>query len=131
MKWDVFTRLKCMWLLLSGSTLRKVSMLVFMEGTYQRERTFEFTKEKDIITIVQVDAISELYQIRKTMIKEYLFNTTPATQTHEKEEWFAVYNASTRQLQELNHGRDCSFSPTKSMLLLGSNAYQKITNKKL
>ena len=127
MKWDLFTQLKCMWLLVSNSTIRKVGMSIFMEGTYERERTFEFTKEKEIIKIEQVDALSELYQVKRTVIKEYLFNTTPATQTHEKEEWFAVYNEATKQLQELNHGRDCSFSPTKSMLLLGNNAYQKIT----
>jgi hypothetical protein len=126
MKWNLFTKLKCIWVLLSNSTVRQVGMTLFMEGTYERVQQFEFTKEKDIITIVQVDKISELYQVKKTVIKEYLFNTTPATQTHEKEEWYAVYDAATRQLQELNHGRACSFYPTKCLLLLGSNEYQKI-----
>jgi hypothetical protein len=126
MKWDVFTRLKCFWLLLSNSTLRQMGLTIFMEGTYERERQFEFSKEKDIIKIEQVDALSELYRVKKTVIKEYLFNSTPATQTHENEEWFAVYNAATRQLQEVNHGRECSFYPAKSIMLLGNNAYHKI-----
>lgn len=131
MKWDVFTRLKCMWLLKSNKTLRDASMMVYLEGTYQRELQFEFSKEKDIIRIEQVDVITELYQVKRTVIKEYLFNPSPSTQTHEKEEWYAVYNAATRQLQELNHGRECSFYPTKSIMLLGNNTYQKITQKKM
>jgi hypothetical protein len=129
MKWDVFTKLKCAWLLFSSNTLRDVGMIFFIEGVYQRERVMEFSKEKDIIRIEQVDPLSELYQVKRTVIKEYLFNPSPATQTHEKEEWYAVYNRITRQLQELNHGRECSFYPTKSTMLLGNNAYTKIAKK--
>ena len=126
MKWDVFTTLKCMWVQLSTSTVRQAGMTLYMTGTYERERHFEFSKERDVIKIEQVDAIAELYQVSRTLIKEYLFNTTPATQTHENEEWLAVYNAATRQLVELNHGRECSFHPAKQLMLLGNNAYQKI-----
>lgn len=112
--------------MLSHRTLQEVGMLMFMQGTYKREWTQEFTKVKDIVIISQVDVISDLYQIKRTVVKEYVFDTAPATQTHEKEEWFAVYNSNTRQLQELNSGRECSFYPSKSMLLLGNNSYQKV-----
>lgn len=131
MKWDVFTKLQCMCLLASNRALREVSRALYMEGTYQREQQMEFSKETDIIRIEQVDAITELYQVKRTVVKEYLFNPVPVTQTHEKEEWYAVYNAATRQLVELNHGRECSFHPVKQMMLLGNNAYQKITQKKM
>lgn len=129
MKWDLFTKLKCIWLLLSSRTLREVSMIFFIEGIYERERVLEFSKEKDIIRIVQVDPISELYQVKRTLIKEYLFNPSPSTQTHEREEWYAVYNKMTKQLQGLNNGRECSFYPTKSIMLVGNNVYDKIAKR--
>ena len=126
MKWDFFTRLKCFWHLLSTRTLQQAGMIMFMEGSYKREWTQEFTKVKDIIIISQLDVLSDLYHVKRTIVKEYLFETTPATQTHEKEEWYAVYNSTTKQLQELNSGRECSFYPSKSILLLGNNSYQKV-----
>ncbi len=127
MKQDVFTRMKSVWLLLLKGTWQQMGMIVFMEGTYQREWTQEFTKVRDIVMITQLDVISDLYQVKRTVVKEYVFDTLPATQTHEKEQWFAVYNSTTKQLQELNNGRECSFYPSKSMMLMGNNAYQKVS----
>lgn len=129
MKQDVLTRLKSVWLVLLKSTWQQIGMLIFMEGTYQREYTQEFTKVRDIVIITQLDVISDLYQVKRTVVKEYLFDTIPPTQTHEKEEWFAVYNAATKQLQELNNGRECSFYPSKAIMLLGNNAYEKVSLK--
>lgn len=132
MKQDIFTRMKSVWLVLLKRTWQQMGMIIFMEGTYQRECTQEFTKVRDIVMITQLDVISDLYQVKRTVVKEYLFDTIPSTQTHEKEEWFAVYNSTTKQLQELNSGRECSFYPTKSLMLMGNNAYQKISlNNKL
>lgn len=126
MKWTLFTKLKTMWLVALNRTLRDAGMMIYMEGTYQRERQLEYSKEQDIIHVEQVDTISMLYRLKRTVVKQYVFNTTPETQTHENEEWYAVYHSGTRQLVELNHGRECSFHPVKSMLLLGNNAYRKI-----
>ena len=101
-------------------------MMLFIEGTFQREWTEEFTKVRDIIIVSQLDEISDLFMVRRTVVKEFAMNTLPTTQTHEKEEWFAVYNSATKQLHEVNSGRECSFYPTKSLLLMGNNAYKKV-----
>jgi hypothetical protein len=80
---------------------------------------------KDIVMISPFDVLSDLYIIKRTVVKEFAMNTIPATQTHEKEEWYAVYD-TTKQLRELNSGRECSFYPEKSLLLVRTQAYKKI-----
>jgi len=129
MKWNSLEWIKYAWLEILKKTMQERGMMMSMQGTYQREWTQEFTKMKDIITISELDVVSDLYCVKRTMVKEYVFENLPATQTHEKDEWFAVYNSATKQLVDVKGGRSCSFYPTRSMLLFDDNTYQRISQK--
>lgn len=129
MKWNSFEGLKYAWLMILKKTMQERGMIMSMPGTYQRQWTQEFTKMKDIIRVSELDVISDLYCVRRTIVKEYVFESLPTTQTHEKDEWLAVYNSATKQLVDLKGGRPCSFYPSESILFLGDNTYKKISRK--
>jgi hypothetical protein len=129
MKWNSLEGLRYAWLVILKKAMQERGMIMCMQGSYQREWTQEFTKMKDIITVSELDVISDLCCVSRTIVKEYVFESVPATQTHEKEEWFAVYNSATKQLVDLKGGRRCTFYPTESILLFGDNTYQKIGRK--
>jgi len=109
--------------------MQQISLINFIPGTYQRQWEEGLKKIRDILVISHHDTISDLYLIKKTVVKEYVLDTIPTTETHEKEEWIAAYQTSTKQLGELNRGRQCSFNPEKLLLFLGTVEYKRVEEK--
>ena len=129
MKWNSLTALKYAWLVIYKKTIQERGMIMSMQGTYERSWTDELTKWKDIIVISQLDVISDLFVVKRTIVKEYVFERLPVTPTEEKDEWFAVYNSSTKQLYDLRGTRACTFYATGCILIFDDNTYDMINRK--
>lgn len=96
----------------------------FIPGTYVNHAEGEYSIANDTLMIEPVEQHNYIIY-RKTGFRR-INNGNPGQREHETEQWQAIYDESTKTLQETNQGKQLTFYPDKKQLKLGKRVYSKI-----
>ena len=95
----------------------------FLSGTFTSSATGEFSKADD--TLVIEPAASNNFLLHRRTGYNLIREGVIGKRQHEREEWRAVYDESTRSLSELRKGKVITIYPDSGYLLIGRRKYTK------
>lgn len=95
----------------------------FLSGTFVSSATGEFSKTDD--TLVVQPAASNNFLLHRRTGYNLIRAGAMGKRQYEREEWQAVYNESTRSLNELQKGKLITVYPDSGYILIGKRKYIK------
>lgn len=111
-------------ILLSACTTDKVRS--FIPGTYINNASGEYSTVYDTLVIRQSETESNNYIIHRSTGFRRINNGKPAKPEYETEKWAAIYNETSKVLNETRKGKVITFYPETNRLMVGKREYRKI-----
>ncbi len=96
----------------------------FIPGTYVNHAEGEFSLADDTLIIEPIEQNNYIIY-RKTGFQK-INEGKPGQWEHETEQWQAIYDESTKTLQETKVGKQMTFYPDSAQLKLSKRSYSKI-----
>ena len=113
-------------LLLACESSKSDEIRTFIPGTYARFSDHEMRKEYDTIRINVISETGNNYSLIRSSSFQRKMDGKEFPWEYTKEEWTAVYDESTRVLNETRKGKVLSFVPETNILLVGTTEYKKV-----
>ncbi len=98
----------------------------FIPGTYVREFEGEYSKGLDTLIISQPDAANNFYTIQHNSSFQKIREKQLQPVEYKTENWTAIFNEQTNILLEQKMGKQITFLPDNSELMLGGSHFKKI-----
>jgi hypothetical protein len=124
MKWtNVKKLLRQIWLVAARNSLQECALEGSLQHRYCRQWEEYPWTVTEAVHFKCLSALTGLYQVEKTLTKQYLLDGRLKTEVAESKVWTAAYHSCCHLLIEIGGDRQISFVPESMQICLGIHVF--------